>query len=76
MSTTHTVNAFEPSGRQREVARLVRRIQVLALELQEDQKGQRHTPEFDAKERILEQLHWQLATLARQAAHDDLGNAA
>ena len=76
MSTGHSANAFEPGDRQRELAHLVRQIQALTLELQADQKGQRNTTDFDAKERTLEQLRWRLAALARRAAHDDLGNAA
>src|SRR6266496_2666708 len=31
---------------------------------------------LQAKERTLDQLHWRLATVARQTAVDDLGNAA
>jgi len=76
MSTGHTVNPFEPSSQQRKIAHLVRRIQLLTLELQEARKRERHTTELAAKQRTLEQLRWRLAALARRAAHDDLGNAA
>jgi hypothetical protein len=76
MSTGRSVNPFEPSAEQRKLAHLARQIQVLTLELQEDQKRDRNTPELDAKERRLEQLRWRLAALARRAAHGNLGDAA
>lgn len=62
------------SGERQEVLRLVRRIQVLTLELHELRR--REAPELDAKERTLDQLRWRLATVARRAATDDLDAAA
>jgi hypothetical protein len=65
----------EPRAERPELVRLVRRIQALTLELQEPRRelGQ---ADVEAKERLLEQLRWRLAAVARRAATDELGNAA
>jgi hypothetical protein len=76
MTTKRPMNPFEPRGERRELVRLVRQIQSLTLELQETRGRELHTPEVAAKERMLEQLRWRLAAVARRAATDDLGNAA
>jgi hypothetical protein len=62
-------------SRNGEVARLLREIQTLALEVaaEERETGAR---ELDAKKRDLEQLRWRLAAASRRTAHGDLGNAA
>jgi predicted nucleic acid-binding Zn-ribbon protein len=77
MPTKRTMNPPKPSNERHELARLVRRIQALTLELQEPRRRhQPHTRELDAKEQMLEQLRWRLAAVARRSASDDLGNAA
>jgi hypothetical protein len=68
MSTRHDIHPFQPSGQRRELVRLVRRIHALTLELRELGKREQTTPELDAKERTLEQLHWRLAAVARRTA--------
>ena len=59
-----------------ELPRLVRRIQALTLELQEPRRRELDHADVEAKERLLEQLRWQLAAVARRAATEELGNAA
>jgi hypothetical protein len=76
MSTNTDVRPFEPGGERRQLVRLVRRIQTLTLELQELQQREGGAPKQHAKERTLEQLRWQLATVARRDATDDLDAAA
>lgn len=76
MSKNPVVSPFEPSRERRELARLIQRIQALTVELQELRQREPDTPEFDAKERRLEQLRWRLAAAARRTATDDLGTAA
>ena len=77
MMTTHNVSPFEPRARERrEAVRLVRRIQVLFLELEELRRYEQRTPEIQVKERRLEQLRWRLASVARRSAPDDLDAAA
>ena len=61
---------------QSELARLVRRIQDLTLEVQELRKQRGANPELDAKDRTLDQLLWRLATVARSTATNDLDAAA
>jgi hypothetical protein len=56
--------------------RLVRRIQALTLELQEPRRRVLDHADAEANERLLEQLRWQLAAVARRAATEELGNAA
>ena len=75
MSNARNVSHREPNGAQRELVRLVRRIQTLTAELDE---LRRHaaSPEVQAKEHTLEQLRWRLATVARRTATDSLENAA
>ncbi len=75
--TTRNVNPYEPRARERgEAVRLVRRIQVLFLELEELRRREEGTPELRAKERTLQQLRWRLAAVARRTASDDLDAAA
>jgi hypothetical protein len=76
MTTNRSVHPFEPSRERRELVRLVRQMQDLALELQELRRHAGANPELHVKERTLEQLRCRLAALARRAATDDLGNAA
>jgi hypothetical protein len=66
----------EPKSGRPELARLVRRIQALTLELRELRRDAEPQPELHAKERELEQLRWRFAAIARRAATDDLGNPA
>ena len=75
MTSSRNVSQAEPRGERRELVRLVRRIQTLTLELQESRRRE-HTPAVAAKERMLEQLRWRLADVARRTATDRLGNAA
>ena len=67
---------MNPTGRQRELARLVGQIQTLTFELQSLRQRGLETPEVDAKERTLERLRRQLATDAKRAATHELRNAA
>jgi hypothetical protein len=76
MTSKRPMKPSEPSGERREPARIVRRIQTLALELQELQRREADTPAVNAKERRLDQLRWQLAAVARRTATEGLGNAA
>jgi hypothetical protein len=76
MTTKPPMNPSEPSSERRELARIVRRIQALALELQELQRREAETPAVNARERRLDQLLWQLAAVARRTATEGLGNAA
>ncbi len=75
-SRSRNLNQFEPRGKRRELAQLIRRIQMLTLERDELRQDGGADRELRAKERTLDQLHWRLATVARQTAVDDLGNAA
>jgi hypothetical protein len=75
MTPSRTASPFEPTGRRRELARLVGQIQTLALELQNLQQREVEKPGVDAKERTLERLRRQLAAVAR-ALSDQRGNAA
>jgi len=65
-----------PRAERAELVRLVRRIQALTLELQEPRRRELDQADVEAKERLLEQLRWRLAAVARRAATDELGNAA
>ena len=77
MSTTGDLDALEPDGRERsEVARLIRQIQALTLEVRELREHHEGTPALDSKERTLEQLRWRLAAVARRTATDDPDAAA
>ncbi len=76
MPTNRNLNQVEPRGRRSELLQLIRRIQTLTLERDELRQDGGADPELQAKERTLDQLHWRLATVARQTAADDLGNAA
>jgi hypothetical protein len=66
----------EPRPERAELVRLVRRIQALTLELQEPWRRELDQADLEAKERLLEQLRWRLAAVARRGATDELGNAA
>jgi hypothetical protein len=76
MTPSRTASPFEPTGRRRELARLVGQIQTLTLELQNLRQRELETPEVDAKERTLERLRQQLAAVAKRTATDELGDAA
>ena len=65
-----------PSSERSELVRLVRRIQALTLELEEPRRRELEQADVEAKERLLEQLRWRLASVARRAETDELGNAA
>jgi hypothetical protein len=67
---------MNPTGRDRELARLVGQIQSLTLEIRNLRQRGLETPEVDAKERTLERLRRQLAAVAKRTATDELGNAA
>jgi hypothetical protein len=73
--TNGPLNPFELSAERSELAQLVGRIQTLTLELQESRRRE-HTPAVAAMARMLEQLRWRLADVARCTATDRLGNAA
>jgi hypothetical protein len=75
MPTSRNLNQFEPRGKRSELARLIRRIQTLTLERDQLRQDGAADPELQAKERALDQVHWRLATVARQTAVHDLGNA-
>jgi hypothetical protein len=75
MPTSRNLNQFEPRGKRSELARLIRRIQTLTLERDQLRQDGAADPELQAKERALDQVHWRLATVARQTAVDDLGYA-
>ena len=64
------------TGRRRELARLVGHIQTLTLEIRNLRQREFETPEVDAKERTLERLSRQLASVAKRTATDELGDAA
>ena len=66
----------ESRAERSELVRLVRRIETLTLELQEPRRRELDHADVEAKERLLVQLRWQLAAVARRAATDELGNAA
>jgi t-SNARE complex subunit (syntaxin) len=76
MTTGGTASPSEQTRRHRELARLIRQIQTLTVELQNLPQREWQTPEVDAKERTLERLRRQLTAVARPAATDDLLNAA
>jgi hypothetical protein len=76
MTTTRPMNPSEPSAERRELARIVRQIQAVALELQELERREPDAPAVNVKERRLDQLRWQLAGVARRTATEGLGNAA
>jgi len=76
MPMSRNLNQFVPGGKRNELARLIRRIQTLTLELDDVGRRAAASPEVQAKERTLEQLRWRLAAVARRTATDSLGNAA
>ncbi len=76
MPTNRNLNQVEPRGRRSDLLQLIRRIQTLTLERDQLRQDEGADRELQAKERTLDQLHWRLATVARQTAVDDLGNAA
>ena len=76
MPMSRNLNQFVPGGKRNELARLIRRIQTLTLERDQLRQDGGADRELQAKERTLDQLHWCLATVARQTAVADLGNAA
>jgi hypothetical protein len=76
MTPSRTASSFDPTGRRRELARLVGQIQTLTLELQDLRWRELQTPEVDGKERTLERLRLQLAAVAKRTANAELGDAA
>ena len=76
MSTNYDATPLEPPEAGREVLRLVQRIQMLALKLEALRRRGVSVSELRAKERTLDQLHWRLATAARDTATGELGPAA
>jgi hypothetical protein len=74
--SSHNTNRYEPGGERGEVLRLIRCIQSLTLELTRLRRLDGAEPELKAKERVLEQLRWRLAVVARRAATNDVGAAA
>jgi hypothetical protein len=76
MTPSRTASPFEPTGRRRELARLVGQIQTLTLELQNLRRRELETPEVNTKERTCERLRRQLAAVAKRTATDELGDAA
>src|SRR4029450_3525460 len=76
MTTGRTASPFEPTGRRRELARLIGQIQTLTRELHKLQQRGLATGEGGAKERTLERLRRQLAAVAHRTATDELGNPA
>ena len=65
-----------PPGARAELVRLVRRIQAPTLEREETGQRELDPAEIEAKKRLLEQLRWQLAAVARRTATDELGSTA
>ena len=76
MTPSRTASPFEPTGRRRQLARLVGQIQALSLELQHLRQRELDAPEADAKERTSERLRRQLAAVAKRVGTDEFGNAA
>jgi len=76
MPKTDNRRPSEPHAERAELVRLLRLIQALTLELQEPRRRELDHADVEAKERLLEQLRWRLAAVARRAATDELGNAA
>lgn len=76
MPNRRNPDQLEPRGTRRELVGLIRRIQALTLELAELRQRGGACPGLQAKERRLDQLRWQLASVARRTAGDDLGAAA
>jgi hypothetical protein len=76
MTTGRTASPFAPTGRRRELARLIGQIQTLTRELHKLRQRGLETAEVDAKERTLERLRRQLPAVAQRMATDELGNAA
>ncbi|MBA2475788.1 MAG: hypothetical protein H0V40_07530 [Actinobacteria bacterium] len=74
--TTSNLTALEPDAERDELARLVRRIQTLTLELREAQRRELDRAEIETTECTLEQLRWRLAAIARRTATEALVNAA
>jgi hypothetical protein len=66
----------EQPAAQTELVQLLRRIEALTLELHEAGRYELDRADIEAKERLREQLQWQLAAVARRTATDDLGDAA
>jgi hypothetical protein len=76
LAASRNLNQFEPHGERRELVGLIRRIQALTLERAELRQRGGATLELRAKERTLDQLRGQLASVAHRTAGDDLGAAA
>jgi hypothetical protein len=76
VSTNYDATPLEPPEAGREVLRLIRRIQMLALKLEALRRRGVSVSELRAKERTLDRLHWRLVGEARDSATGDLGSAA
>jgi hypothetical protein len=76
VSTNYDATPLEPAEAAREVLRLIRRIQMLALKLEALRRRGVSARELRAKERTLDRPHWRLAAAARDSATGDLGSAA
>ena len=76
MSTIYDATPLEPPKAGREVLRLFRRIQMLALKLEALRRRGVSVSELRAKERTPDRLHWRLAVAARDSAMGDLGSIA
>ena len=58
-----------------EVTRLLQRIQTLVLELRELEQCGITGPVVEARERLVEQLRWRLAVVARRTVATEFGAA-
>ena len=76
VSTNYDPTPPEPPEAGREMLRLARRIQMLALKLEALRRRGVSVSELRAKERTLDRLHWRLAVAARDSAMGDLGSIA
>jgi hypothetical protein len=76
MPKPHRARTPSPRAERSELVRLVLQIQALKLELVEDRRRELDHPDVETKQRLLEQLRWRLAAVARRSATDELGDAA
>jgi hypothetical protein len=76
VSTNYATTPLEPPEAGRQMLRLVRRIQMLALKLEALRRRGLSVSELRAKERTPDRLHWRLAVAARDSAMGELGSIA
>jgi hypothetical protein len=76
MPKPHGARTPSPRAERSELVRLVLQIQALTLELEEDRRRELDHTDVETKQRLLEQLRWRLAAVARRTATDELGDAA